>query len=306
MKYFCKVVSFLPDNESYTLSPLSDAGWYTLYPPVERVSSNTPALIYFDPASPNYLGWTTTVPIGCLGNQNYHLGKCELIYQRLEDSRILQKDENRGNSTVPLGKGIIPVVGRMLDKRVSFILPEVEIFCLHARYEECLHYNKLNPPILPSSFPGWSVGMITYSKSLGGAIVPETIFGQYVKAEIRDLGRLETYTESLIPHTVSPFSSELPIVSNGQPLEISDWLYVGQTLIFNNMTVPADIRIDFPETIYGSIPNSTGRALTIQDESIIVKGSETSFSVDLSNLSFLNSVSNFNLLIGNQKFTQVF
>jgi hypothetical protein len=304
MKYYSNVVSFLPDSDNYTLDVTNSAGWYVLYPPREVASSTSPSLIYFDPLLPNYLGWTTTVPLNCVGNTNYATGRCELIYQRLEDERRLQKDINRGVSALPVGKDVIPVLGRMMDKKLNFAIPETEIFCLFSGYESC---TPLKPrPFLPPDFTTWSVGMITYAKSVGTVLVSGAVFGQYIKGIIRDLGRFESFKGSLTPHTVTEEAVELPSVGTGIDLVTSTFTYVGQVLNFSNLTAPTEVEIVFAEQIFGNIPDSPGRYLTIDNNKVNIKGSESSFSVDISGLVFLNTVTDFTLYIGNQKQTLPF
>ena len=308
MKYFIKAVTFLPDNENYTLSPIDVAGWYTLYPPKAVPNNSSPQLIYFDPLSLDYLGWTTVVPLNCQGNTNYHLGKCQLIYQRIEDSRMLQRDSNRGESGLPVGKGIIPVVGRVLGKEVYYQLPEVEVFCIFSIHESCVRFKPNGPnPVLPSEFPDWSVGFITYTDAISSSIVPGSIFGQYIKATIRAIGKIEEYEGSNIPHTITENPNLLPIVGDGVPVVVGDYTYAAQVLTFSTLSNPTEIQIIFTEDIYGSVPQlPPGNSLTISGKRIKISSIDSNLAVDLSNLMFLNTVSDFTLFVGNAKYTQTY
>jgi hypothetical protein len=303
MKYLINAVTFIPNNQPVTLTDTSPIGWYVLYPPQDVRGDQSPSLIHFDPALPNYLGWTTITPVGCNSPVNYNTGKCSLLYQRLNDIRNQKKDINSGQEALPVGKGIQGFIGRILSKNAYPYVSSSENFCLTLNFTNCFNQK---PPLTPADFQNWSIGFITYFKTLANSQIATSVFGQLVKGYIRDIGQFKTYTDALTPHRIVQNSVELPTVETGQPIIPNDYLYYARVLTFNSLDTPSEIQIIFPEDIYGSVPDSPGRYLTMTGNQINIKGSEAQFTVDLNNLVFLNTVSEFNIYIGNQKFTQVF
>jgi hypothetical protein len=305
MKYYSNTISFFPDNLNYTLTPADLLGWYTLYPPNDQNERNTPALIFFDPLEPTYLGWTTIVPLNCIGSSNYQVGRCQLIFQRLEDNRRFMKDSNQNQSSLPVGKDMIPVTGRISERKSQYKLNQVEIYCLYADFERCKGtIMTKNQTLPPATFAEWDIGFMTYAKTMSSILVSGTTFGQYIKGVIREIGSFSDYTASLTPHQVVDNGFELPLVDPGVAEPLSSFTYLGRVLTFRDLEFESDVKIVFPVETFGSIPDSPGRTLTISEFHVNIVSINPSFRVDLGDLSFMTSFTDFTIYIGNQKFTQ--
>ena len=175
--YFVNLISTVPDEQNYQISPASATGFYVVYPP----SSTTPIPIYHTTGDSTYSGWSTSTSLNCQGNSNYPTGKCQLIYARVEESPNIWLSQG----TSPVHKTEITLSGRTVQPKLCqdvFIYPEV--YCFYTTSQERI--KNITPDLIKSN---WNLGHISYRQIPGQVLVNEKVFGTPIAADLRTIGK---------------------------------------------------------------------------------------------------------------------
>jgi hypothetical protein len=226
IKYKSNLATFIPDNKPYTLSPLSQPGFYVLYPP--STTRTTPLLVYFDGFnSPELYGWTTFVPLSCQGQSNFSTGKCSFLFQAVEESTSYWQQ-----STESINKTDIVVTGRFTTPKIpkDNQFTKGEFYCLYS-------LNNIDAFSLDKIVTGYGeleLGFISYRQPPAEVLVSQKTFGTAVIANLRGIGRYDEILDSL--NFVNQFNeNELvnAVEITYNPLQVI-WSPLTQTLNFSN------------------------------------------------------------------------
>lgn len=183
--FFSNLVALIPDEQSYQITPASDASWYILYPPSTSNRSNTPVPVYHISGTTQYLDWSTNVPLNCSGNINYPVGKCGLVYTRVEEAPATWSAPNQPQTH----KTEISLVGRTTKPKVSLdIYNYPEVYCFYTNRQI------RNPTFL--DIIDWNLGHISFRQIPGQILVSEKVFGTPLTADLRTIGRYKSVMES--------------------------------------------------------------------------------------------------------------
>jgi hypothetical protein len=236
IKYKPNLVTFIPDNSPYTLSPLSEPGFYVLYQP--STSRTAPLLVYFDGFnSPELYGWTTFVPLTCQGQSNYSTGKCSFLFQAVEESTSYWQQ-----STESINKTDIVITGRFTSPKIpkNNQFTKGEFYCLYS-------LNNIDAFSLDKIVTGYGeleLGFISYRQPPAEVLVSQKTFGTAVIANLRGIGKYNEVLESL--NFVNQFN-KVELVEAVE--DVSDypsfvWSATTQTLTFSNNTYETILLFD--------------------------------------------------------------
>jgi hypothetical protein len=188
---YSNFISLVPDEVAITIQVNSPTGFYVLYPPSNSIKQQLPIPIYHQLGSEEFIGWTSRVPLDCVGNSNYSTGKCQLIYARVEDAPTLWLKEGYS----PTNKSELSLVGRCIYPKVTNLIQTYpETYCFYSTSQ--FRTKDIYPFTSTMARGNWHLGFASYREILGQVLVSEKVFGTPVNLDLRAIGNYKGILDS--------------------------------------------------------------------------------------------------------------
>jgi hypothetical protein len=189
--HYTNFISLIPDESEMAISPSTETGWYVLYPPSNSIKQQLPIPIYHTYGKDTYTGWTSRVPLDCVGNTNYNTGKCELVFSRVEEApAVWGKD-----SYTSVNKTELSLVGRCIYPKVTDLLSLYpETYCFYTRSQ--FKVKDLYPFTDTKAKTNWNLGFQSSREIPGQVLVSEKVFGTPINLDLRVVGNYRRILDS--------------------------------------------------------------------------------------------------------------
>jgi hypothetical protein len=189
--FYSNFISLIPDENEVTIEVNSPSSWFILYPPSNSIKQQLPIPIYHEAGITDFIGWTSRVPVDCIGNSNYSTGKCSLVFSRVEEAPTPWLKE--GYTSV--NKSELSLIGRCIYPKVTNLFqtyPETYCFYTQAQFR----VKDIFPFTSIMAKSDWSLGFQSARAIPGQVLVNEKVFGTPVNLDLRAIGNYKGILDS--------------------------------------------------------------------------------------------------------------
>jgi hypothetical protein len=189
--FYTNFISLIPDETPITIEVNSPSGWFILYPPSNSIKQQLPIPIYHQQGLDDYVGWTSRVPLDCVGNVNYSTGKCQLVFSRVEEAPTTWLKEGYS----PVNKTEISLVGRCIYPKVTPLLQNYpETYCFYTSSQ--FRAKDIYPLTSTMAKANWNLGFQSTREIPGQVLISEKVFGTPINLDLRVVGSYKGILDS--------------------------------------------------------------------------------------------------------------
>jgi hypothetical protein len=189
--FYTNFISLIPDENPVTIEVNSPSGWFILYPPSNSIKQQLPIPIYHQQGLDDFVGWTSRVPLDCIGNVNYSTGKCQLVFSRVEEAPTTWLKEGYS----PVNKTEISLVGRCIYPKVTSLFQTYpETYCFYTSSQ--FRAKDIYPFTSVMAKANWNLGFQSTREIPGQVLVSEKVFGTPLNLDLRVIGSYKGILDS--------------------------------------------------------------------------------------------------------------
>jgi hypothetical protein len=302
--FYTNFISLIPDEIAITIEVNSPTGWFILYPPSNSIKQQLPIPIYHQNGLEDYIGWTSRVPLDCVGNTNYSTGRCQLIYSRVEEAPTTWGKE----SYSPVNKTEISLVGRCIyPKTTNLFQTYPETYCFYTTSQ--FRAKDIFPFTSDLGKANWNLGFQSTREIPGQVLVSEKVFGTPINLDLRVIGSykgiLDSYGLKTVLDPVNLVMATTDTKTAFEELGLVIWQAATQSFSIVLDGKIAVISVVFSSTVVGNLSTAFSNTQTIEE---VINGKAwkitTSQGLTSLNLSLAGIISPPNtivtVVIGNQ------